>query len=236
MNLSVAIPFYNTSEHFLETVRTPLSCDLVSEILVSDDCSSQEEYNNLLQIINSLNSNKIKVIKNDSNKGAFINKYIAVKNCTNDWVYLLDSDNFVHENMIELFLKENLNDNTCYMPNKYNFCSYIYELDLGFNTLTKEDIKQAITNGTIGHFVNLGNFFVNKNKYVERMKAGLEGNMDTIADCATMTYLWLKNGGEFKILKDFRYFHRVRDNGYFLTNKESAMSCVEYYYNLTHQL
>lgn len=236
MSLTVAIPFHNTSEFFLETVRTPLSCNYVTEIVISDDNSKEEEFNNLLNLVKNINSPKIKVFRNDSNYGAYVNKYIAVSKSSNKWIYLLDSDNFVHENNIEKFFNENLNDNVCYLPNKYNFCSYIYELTLGFEELDKTHIQDAIRNNTIGHMVNLGNFFVEKDKYMERMEEGISNNMDNVADCATMTYLWLKNGGKFKVIKDFFYYHRVRENGYYEVNKASAENCVNYYYNNILQL
>lgn len=237
MSLSVAIPFFNTSEYFLETIRTPLSSNLVTEIIISDDNSSQDEHSKLVELIKNLgpNNNKIKVYKNTENRGAFINKFTAVSYCTNKWVYLLDSDNFVHENMLEKFFKEDLNENVCYMPHKYNFCSYIFELKQGFGLLDKNKIKEAINNNTIGHFINLCNFIVSKNRFLEVMKEGLQKNdvidVFPVADCAAMTYLWLKNGGDFKIIQDFQYFHRVREDGYYESNKKDAENCVSHYSN-----
>ena len=89
--ISLAIPFYNTSKYFLDCIKYAVDDEFVSEIVVNDDCSRQEEYDNLLLLVDG--KDKIKVYRNDHNLGAFRNKYIAVKNCTNDWVYLLDSDN-----------------------------------------------------------------------------------------------------------------------------------------------
>jgi len=237
MSLSIAIPFYNTSKYFLDTIRTPLSCNLVSEIVICDDNSSETEFNNLITLIKDLgpNNNKIKVIKNTQNTGAFINKYLTISNCRNKWVYLLDSDNFVHEGMIEKFFKEELNENVCYMPHKYNFCSYIYELGLGPGLIDRNRIKEAILHNTIGHFINICNFIVSKDVFLERMKEGLSPSETVdvfpVADCAAMTYLWLKHGGDFKIIQDFQYFHRVREDGYYESNKKAAENCVNHYSN-----
>ena len=76
--ISLAIPFYNTSRYFLDCIKYALEDDFVSEIVVNDDCSRQEEYDNLLLLVGG--NKKIKIYRNESNLGAFRNKYIAVKN------------------------------------------------------------------------------------------------------------------------------------------------------------
>jgi len=236
MPFSLAIPTYNSSEFILDAIRLPVKNELISEIIINDDGSSNEEYQKLLNVINEQNSEKIKVYKNENNSGAFKNKYDAITKCTNKWVYLLDSDNYVHEGMLEKFFNQDLQDNVCYMPHKYDFDSSIVEIQLGFENLNAESIKQAIKNNTIGHFVNLCNFFVNKDLFLERMKEGFDIEVFPIADCATMTYLWLKNGGEFKVIKDYHYYHRVRGNGYYLSNRSEAEKCVAHYNNKILQL
>jgi glycosyltransferase involved in cell wall biosynthesis len=50
-----------------------------------------------LSLIKKLNTNKIKVFRNKTNQGAFRNKYETVSKCSNEWIYLLDSDNYPFE-------------------------------------------------------------------------------------------------------------------------------------------
>ena len=95
--ISLAIPFYNTSQYFLECIQYALENEFVSEIVVNDDCSDEDQWRKLNQIVDTLNTNKIKLFRNKKNLGAFRNKYITVLNCSNTWVYLLDSDNRVFE-------------------------------------------------------------------------------------------------------------------------------------------
>jgi glycosyltransferase involved in cell wall biosynthesis len=236
MSLSLALPVYNSSEFFLEAIKIPLANEKVTEIVVSDDGSSNEEFEKLNKLIADTNSNKIKVVRNEKNLGAYKNKYNVIQNCTNKWVYLLDSDNYPLEGMLELFLKENLNENICYMPHKYDYCGHIAEFTLGFDILDKDKIKEAIKNNTIGHFVNLCNFFVSRDLFLKRMEEGFNIDVFPIADCATMTYLWLKHGGEFKLIQDYQYFHRVRDSGYYMSNRRAAENCVNHYNNKILQL
>ena len=52
--ITVAIPFYNSLQYFEDAIRIPLLDDRVDEILVCDDCSSEEQYNGLLEKVESL--------------------------------------------------------------------------------------------------------------------------------------------------------------------------------------
>ena len=91
--ITLAIPFYNTSQYFKEAVEIALNNDFVKEIVVNDDGSNEDEWSNLNSIVDTLNTSKIKVFRNEVNLGGFRNKYNAVQNSTCEWVYLLDSDN-----------------------------------------------------------------------------------------------------------------------------------------------
>ena len=100
--ITLAIPFYNTSKYFLDAIQYAIDDNFVSEISITDDCSTDAEWEKLNSIISTLDTNKIKVYRNDENLKPFRNKYNAVMNSTNEWVYLLDSDNHMLENSIEL--------------------------------------------------------------------------------------------------------------------------------------
>ena len=47
-NITLAIPFYNTSQYFIECIKYAVDDDFVSEIVVNDDGSSEEKWNNLI--------------------------------------------------------------------------------------------------------------------------------------------------------------------------------------------
>ena len=81
--ISLAIPFYNTSQYFLDCIKYAVDDDFVSEIIVNDDCSQVDEWDNLCKIVEELDCDKIKLFRNDENLGAFRNKFTTVKNCTN---------------------------------------------------------------------------------------------------------------------------------------------------------
>lgn len=163
--ITLAIPFYNTSQYFLDCIRYSLDNDFVSEIIVNDDCSSQEHSSNLLQIISSLSYNKIRYCRNEHNLGAFRNKYQTVLNSSNDWIYLLDSDNYPFEESYDIIQSiSDLDPTVCYSPahlycKKENSTEYenISDYNFGYDLIGPSETQDLIQNNHpwFDWFINL---------------------------------------------------------------------------------
>ena len=54
--ITLAIPFCNTSSYFQKAVELALNDDFVKEIVVNDDHSSEEEWEKLNKIVRDLNN------------------------------------------------------------------------------------------------------------------------------------------------------------------------------------
>ena len=79
MNISVSITHYNIS-HFLENALKIIKDDeRISEIIITDDCSNLQEYQNAKEIVGTINNPKIKLIRNDVNLGNYMNKLKSLK-------------------------------------------------------------------------------------------------------------------------------------------------------------
>ena len=186
-----------------------LEDDFVDEIVVNDDCSTESHFKNLIDIIHSLNSTKIKLFRNQTNLNAFRNKYQTVFNCTNDWVYLLDSDNHPFEDTYKIIREIPEDDsNICYCPQNL-FCKNdnvddyenISNYDFGYDVIGIEESKEALNKGVewFNWFVNSGNYIFNRNTYLQVLEEPFK-DLDTPllhADTAAVFYYWLKNGGKF---------------------------------------
>ena len=169
--ISLAIPFYNTSRYFKDAVRSSINNDFVSEIVVTDDGSTDQEWDNINNIIKDSGSDKFKLYRNKHNLGGFKNKYKTVENSTSDWVYLLDSDN--HPNDDTLNVIESLGEldpNICYSPfslllhkdfetEPYDIVSY----DFGYDLISMHEAQDALLKKTkyFDWFLNTGNFVFN---------------------------------------------------------------------------
>jgi glycosyltransferase involved in cell wall biosynthesis len=86
-NISICIPFYNTHKLTSDTIKKIINLKFISEIIVNDDFSKKTFL---------YKHPKVKIYRNKENIGALKNKYHTVKLASNDWVYLLDSDNFIN--------------------------------------------------------------------------------------------------------------------------------------------
>jgi glycosyltransferase involved in cell wall biosynthesis len=241
--ITLAIPTYNSSQYIQEAIQNALLDDFVSEILISDDCSNDSQYFSLKQIIEKNKNNKIKLIRTDVNIGGFENKYHIVNNSINEWIYLLDSDNHMSDNMLKLIQSiKNLNPNICYCPEKL-MLHYDGQLphqevvyNFGFEYIGLNEIQILLKNNTkwIDWFLNTGNYFFNKNTYLKYLKGYFTDDIkNTFAgDVIAASYYWFKNGGKFKILKGFEYYHRLRKDSYWNSCGNKSQSSVDLHVNM----
>lgn len=249
--ITLAIPFYNTSKYFLDCIGYAIDNEFVDEIVVNDDGSKEQEYSNLLNIVEQLNTNKIKVFKNETNQGAFRNKYETVSKCSNDWIYLLDSDNYPFETTYNILQNIDINQSTkniCYSPAKL-YCKKDEEVDYStisdYNTFNYELIgieesKDALIKRKkwFDWFINTGNYFFNKDFYLESLQEPFKNYLKykLYADTAAAFYFILKNGGVFKIVPDLRHNHRLRSDSYWNQCGDESMATVNLYSSMILEL
>jgi glycosyltransferase involved in cell wall biosynthesis len=245
--IALAIPFFNTSEYFLDCIKYALEDSFVCEIIVNDDCSEEKEYEELLSLVKG--KEKVKVFRNEKNLGAFRNKYETVKKCTSEWVYLLDSDNHPFEETYQV-IREIPDDhkNICYSPRK-KFCKFEkreipsehdgYEITPDYNfkydVIGVEESKDAIFKKTkwFEWFINTGNYVINRQMYLDSLKDAYDNEETPLlhADTAAAYYFWLKNNGEFVVVDNLRHNHRLRLDSYWNACGPYSMKSVEYYKN-----
>ena len=219
-SISVAIPTFNSSKYLNDCLKSLINEQKIDEIVISDDGSSDVEFENINKIVENINSNKeIKIYRNDENLGAFVNKFKNIKKCKNEIVYQIDSDNIAHPNLSKvldsIYYEEN--EDYLYLPSEiYQFRKYpnIAKFFSTFNgkfkvTFTKGDfifnkdiIKQAIQDElkvtedkNLNWVLNSGNFIVNRDKFLETMSNLVTKNVRYPMDAVAISYFWVENGG-----------------------------------------
>ena len=237
--ITLAIPFYNTSQYFKEAVNYALHNDFVKEIVVNDDCSSEEEWQKLNQIVDTLNTNKIKLFRNEINLGGFRNKYTAVKNSTCEWVYLLDSDNHPAETTLEIIQSiENPDPDICYIPQRlllYKDDGYRNEVFYNFKyeKIGIDEAQDALLKRTkwFDWFLNTGNFVFNREKYLEKLQSGFDDKDEPVYACSiAFSYHWMSKGGYYKATPDMEYYHRLRNDSYWNACGRNSDLSAQYYH------
>ncbi|HIF9240959.1 TPA: glycosyltransferase family 2 protein [Photobacterium damselae] len=106
--ISIITPIYNSSETISETIESVLSQKYTKwELILCDDNSSD---NSLCIIESYLIDNRIKVVKNEFNKGAAGARNTGLKYANGDYICFLDSDDIWDDEKLKeqyLFMKKN---------------------------------------------------------------------------------------------------------------------------------
>lgn len=101
---SVVIPLYNAEDTIISTIES-VYCqtrfDLIDEIIIIDDGSTDNSYKIVNDFLSKTNDNKIVLVKKNNGGAASARNY-GIKLAKNKWIALLDSDDLWKANKIEV--------------------------------------------------------------------------------------------------------------------------------------
>lgn len=204
--ISVCIPTYNRTQLLFDSFVQVINDDRISEIVIVDDCSSDEIYNTIAWYCKDIP--KVKLYRNNENKDCYSNKREAVSRATNDWVILLDSDNVIDRNYVDQLYSANWNEKQIFQPSyaKPHFDFRKYETFY----IDHSTVSQYMEDPTFQTMLNACNYFVNKQEYLRVW----DGSVNPVtSDSIFMAYNWLKAGNSFYIVPNMHYQHRVDNHG-----------------------
>lgn len=243
---SLCIPTFERFTNFLSK-NLPLYLDneLIDEIIITD------ENGNDIEKIKSVfpNNNKLVLIKNETHLGPFLNKLKACSFAKNEWIVLIDSDNYADMNYFiiakEYIERNNINyKNTILSPCKanpnFNFShlsGYIYkkgsfQINRDLENRVIHDDKQRYTNSEV--IMNLGNFVVNKCLIDNISLENETENIKQSSACDVIyfnTLLFEQLDLHFHVVPNLEYEHVVHDGSiYTQTNHH-----FRYFNEMTHR-
>ncbi len=100
--ISVCIPTYNGEKYILRQLNSILiQLSEIDEIIISDDSSND----NTINIIKSLNDNRIKISENNKFNSPVYNMENALKMANGDYIFMADQDDIWIENKVSEMLK-----------------------------------------------------------------------------------------------------------------------------------
>jgi glycosyltransferase involved in cell wall biosynthesis len=237
--ITLAIPSYNRSDYVIESFLGVVSDNRITEILVIDDCSDQEIYDNLLNLIECLKISelkgffhKIKILRNEKNLGSFGNKLRCVEESKNDWVILLDSDNSIDTSYINS-IENKREEKTIYTP-VHAICnsSHLdYTKYSGFS-MDKNSYSKNIPrkeDPMLGSILNTGNYFFYKKNYLLAVRTESSILNSFAADAFYLIYLWMKNidGAKIQVVENMRYKHRLHEGSHWINNSNASNLFVD---------
>ena len=128
--ITVIMPAYNAEKTIVKAISSILNQTWSNlELIVVDDCSTDNTY----KLLKGIKDDRLKILKNKENVGAYVSKNIALKHATGDYVTGHDSDDWAHPQRIEKHLTEiknsqdNVKASVTYMMrvDKHGFFSHI---------------------------------------------------------------------------------------------------------------
>lgn len=220
--ISVSITHYNNAHFIKDTLEFIVRCENVSEIIINDDCS--KDFLVLKNIVNEIDSCKIKLYQNKENLGNFINKLKTLEYCSNEWAILLDSDNIILPEYVNALMKEKpWNNDIIYHPQHAITFPGKWSKNLDYNRFSGKildynsfneyiDVPSYMINDVkVLCLLNGGNYFVHKKTFLDVMKVFLDTNKGKLSnvDYLMTNVEWLINNKKIKIVENMKYLHRL---------------------------
>lgn len=220
--LSLCIPTFRRFNFLKNYIQEYLKNPYIDEIVISDEDGTD---NALIQEYFS-NNPKIKLYQNEHILGTFANKNKVVSYAKNDWVCLMDSDNFAPIEYFESWVKyiqlHSLNDKTIYMPSRtipqnnhegFDFTEFESMI------LNKDILVVPETFEKYSLVLNVGNYIFNKHNYLESNKFHEEFQSKCdIIDVHFKNILLCKNNSNLVIVPGMCYHHIVHSGSFWLQN------------------
>ncbi len=221
--ISLCITTWNRDDMVIKAFEKVLHDDRISEIVIVDDCSDLDIYHSLETKIKELNSDKIKLYRNDYNFDCYTNKRIAVSKATNEWVIILDSDNSFGVDYLDVLFKLSLFDkDTIYSPEfarpHFNFTNLSGEL------IGRENVSQFTSIQSFHWLINAMNYCVHRDEYLRIW----DGTIDPhTADTIFQNYNWLNAGNSIYVVPGMQYDHLVHSGSHYKNNVKKTGTLFE---------
>lgn len=131
--ISIITSSYNSEKTIARTIDSVLNQTYSDfELIVINDYSTDKS----LDIINSYNDKRIKVICNDKNYGAGISRLNGIKSANGDYITFLDSDDYYSPNSLELLIR----------------AAKRYDADIVIPGYVSEDINERVIDKRVPEF------------------------------------------------------------------------------------
>jgi len=246
---SLCIPTMNRFDNFLiRYLPEYLNNEYIDEIIITDENGSDiEKIKNYFP-----NNEKLILIKNETVLGPFLNKYKACSIAKNEWIALIDSDNFADKNYF-ITAKNYINENNNKLQKNVILSPSIGKPIFDFSHLsgfifTKENIEEIRqkekviikpNNVTSEILFNLGNYIINK-QLIDNLNMNSEIINIHKSSACDVTYfnvlLFEQLDLNFHVVTNLEYEHVVHNESIYLltryNNEDVNNSIKERFYNL----
>lgn len=103
--ISVIIPIYNVQKYIKECIESVINQTYKNlEILCINDCGNDNSISIIEEYLKK--DNRIKIINHNKNKGLAESRNTGINNATGEYIFFLDSDDYIKDDIIEKLYKK----------------------------------------------------------------------------------------------------------------------------------
>ena len=224
---TLCIPTMDRFDKYLkEYLPKYLENNLINEIIICD-----ENGNDYKKILKHFNSDRIKLYQNSKILGPFLNKINVCKKSNNEWIAIIDSDNFADYDYFQtaknFIQKYNPESNSIISP---DYASTVFQWPHlsknEYGLLNKDTYKELnqidLLNpnlGKISHLLNTGNFIINKNM-IDNINLDGQNEIIEKSSCFDVVlmnyYLFKQYNMNFYILNNMKYLHNFSNDSIYI--------------------
>jgi len=237
--ISLCIPTMNRFDSFLEKYLLFyvdfLNKNIIDELVICDENGNDYEkifskYKNFFT-----NNSNFKIYKNDNILGVFKNKLKVCSLASNNYIALIDSDNFCNENYFitaKKYIQNNedkFSNNIILSPSfarpNFNYKSFDNSI------VTKYDLKEYYYKDNFQILLNTGNYILNKNIVNNIHFDNSVMFQITACDVLFFNLLALQQFEDLQIhvVKDLEYEHVVHSGSIYTNTIKNCESYINYF-------
>jgi len=243
---TLCIPTIDRYDNFLSKyLPNYINNDLINEIIITD-----ENGNDIDKIKKNLNSDKLKLIKNERRLGPFLNKLHACSKASNEWIVLIDSDNFADEKYFQIaneYINSNiLGKNVILAPSfakpQFNYSHLSGLIYKKGSFKSNQEIENSKTNKNFTcseTLMNTGNYVINK-YLIENLNLMREiANITRSSACDVIyfnTLLFEQLDLNLHVVPNLEYEHVVHNGSVYLQTHAQNANFNSYVYKRYNNL
>jgi hypothetical protein len=234
---SLCIPTINRYDNFLSKyLPLYINNTLIDEIVISD-----ENGNDAKKIIEHFNHPKIKLNVNKEVLGPFLNKITCCQLAKNEWIALIDSDNFADDKYFTIcnsYISENnFQKKAIVLAPEFAKPNFDYRHLTG-RILSKSTLKsindyEALINKVNASEVlmNTGNYVINK-FLIDNLNLEMEKQHIQFSSACDVIYfntlLFEQLDAEIHVVANLQYDHVVHDGSVYLQTRGNTGNFINY--------
>ena len=168
-NISVVMPAYNAMSFIADAVNSVLKQSLFNlELIVVDDCSTDDTWNIISRIAEV--DNRLKIIKLENNSGsAKYPREVAVNMASADWICWIDADDIIPYDYLEkLLLRQQNTDADIVCSQMIAFQNNINNVRYTLPDISLNNNGDDILPGRVAVMKTIGSWSLNANGFLVR--------------------------------------------------------------------